>query len=149
MRATGRAPSMDKAAAGDNPVATKRREATRNAANTVKAAVDRYLAECDRNLKPKTAREWRRIFEHDVLPRWGERPIGRDHQGRRAGAGQRQGAHARAQAQGTSGGRRGAGRKTLTRLRTFFGWAVANDLVTPIRPPVCASRRKKRRAIAF
>ena len=26
-------------------------------------------------LKPKTAKEWRRIFEHDVLPRWGERSL--------------------------------------------------------------------------
>ena len=62
--------SMAKAALGDHPVREKRIEAVRGAANTCKAAVDRYLAECDRNLKPKTAREWRRIFEHDVLPRW-------------------------------------------------------------------------------
>jgi hypothetical protein len=47
--------SMGKAAAGDNPVVEKRVKAARSEANTVAAAVARYLAECDRNLKPKTA----------------------------------------------------------------------------------------------
>jgi Arm DNA-binding domain len=65
-RARARA-SMEKAEAGTNPVAEKRVEAGRAATNTVAAAVARYLAECDRKLKPKTAKEWRRIFEHDVL----------------------------------------------------------------------------------
>jgi hypothetical protein len=59
--------SMEKAAGGNNPVIAKRVEAARVAGGTVKAAVDRYLAHCDRNLKPKTAKEWRRIFEHDEV----------------------------------------------------------------------------------
>src|SRR5215204_3115311 len=63
--------SMEKAAGGANPVVEKKAVAA--AAITVAAATARYLAECDRKLKPKTAREWRRIFQHDVLPRWGER----------------------------------------------------------------------------
>jgi hypothetical protein len=67
--------SMAKAATGENPVAEKRTAAAREAASTVATAVARYLEYCDRNLRPKTAREWRRIFEHDVLPRWGERPL--------------------------------------------------------------------------
>ena len=58
---------------GGNPVADKRSAASQSAGNTIQVAADGYLSECDRNLKPKTAREWRRIFEHDVLPRWGGR----------------------------------------------------------------------------
>jgi hypothetical protein len=67
--------SMEKAAAGNNPVVEKRVETVRAATNTVAAAVARYLDHCDRTLKPKTAKEWRPIFEHDVLPRWGERAV--------------------------------------------------------------------------
>src|SRR4051812_2055075 len=67
--------SMEKAAAGNNPVVEKRVEAIRAATNTVAAAVARYLDHCERMLKPKTVKEWRRIFEHDVLPRWGERAL--------------------------------------------------------------------------
>jgi S-adenosylmethionine:tRNA ribosyltransferase-isomerase len=66
---------MARAAAGENPVIEKRKAASRQSANTVQAAVARYLDHCDRALRPKTAREWRRIFQHDVLPRWGERPL--------------------------------------------------------------------------
>src|SRR5438270_423601 len=71
---------MAQAAAGENPVIAKRRQAARQAANTVQAAAERYLGE-GRNartglpLRGKTEREWRRIFEHDVLPRWGARPL--------------------------------------------------------------------------
>jgi hypothetical protein len=46
---------MRKAESGNNPVAEKRIAAARTAASTVRAVVDRYLAECDRNLKSKTA----------------------------------------------------------------------------------------------
>lgn len=121
--------SMARAAAGENPVAEKRRAAARQAANTLAAAVGRYLEGCDRTLRPKTAREWRRIFEHDVLPRWGERPLAEiakadvlelvnDKAARRE----------RKRKNLTEGAAVQAG-KTLTRLRTFFGWAVDNDLV--------------------
>jgi len=121
--------SMAKAATGENPVTEKRVAAERAAASTVKTAVNRWLAHCDWNLKPKTAREWRRIFEHDVLPRWGSRPLTgvtksnvlellddkanvreRLRKGLVAGAGVQ-------------------ANKTLTRLRTFWGWAIAQGLV--------------------
>src|SRR6266849_714474 len=59
--------SIEKAAVGENPDVEKRTAEARATANTLGAAVERYLAHCDRNLKPKTAKEWRRIFEHDVL----------------------------------------------------------------------------------
>src|SRR3954470_12440550 len=61
--------SMASAAAGEHPVELRKAAARQIADNTVTAAVAAYLEHCDRNLKPKTAREWRRIFEHDVLPR--------------------------------------------------------------------------------
>jgi hypothetical protein len=72
--------SMGKAEAGTHPVEEKRAGAARGAASTVRPAVDRYLAEGGRSSKTgswkaKTANEWRRIFTHDVLPRWGERPL--------------------------------------------------------------------------
>jgi integrase len=132
---------MAKAASGTNPVAEKRNKARQAetaaaiaAANTMGAAARRYLAE-SRNartgaiLRVKTAREWRRIFEHDVLPRWGERPLAEitkadvlelvnDKAGRRE----------RERKGRTDGAAVQAG-KILARLRTFFAWAAANDLI--------------------
>ena len=135
--------SMAKAEAGGNPVAEKKVETARQTANTV---VARYLAHCDRTLKPKTAREWRRIFEHDVLPQWGERPLAdidkgdvlalvNDKAGRRER--KRKGADA-------DGAVVQAG-KMLTRLRTFFGWATANDLVQA--DPTAGVRRPAKEAV--
>src|SRR5437763_7462566 len=128
--------SMRKAEAGTKPVEQKRVEAARSAVNTVGAAVERYLSEGGRTSKsgawkPKTAKEWRRIFEHDVLPGWGERPLAgitkadvlelvNDKAGKRER--KRKGVAATAGAAVQAG-------KMLTRLRTFFGWAAANDLV--------------------
>jgi len=121
-RAFARA-SMAKAATGANPVAEKR------AAHTVATAVDRFLAEhCDRNLRSSTAKEWRRILEHDVVARWGERPLAGMTKGdvlelisdKAAG---RQHAY-----RGKDGGAGVQANRTLARLRTFCRWAVANDL---------------------
>ncbi len=121
--------SMTKAAAGDNPVAEKRAAAARGAVNIVAAAVARYLAECDRNLKPKTAREWRRIFEHDVLPLWGERPLTEIAKGDVLELVNDKAARRERKRQGSASGAAVQAGKMLTRLRTFFGWTVANDLV--------------------
>ena len=127
--------SMRKAGAGTHPVEEKRVAAARSAANTVQAAIDRYLAEGGRSSKngpwkPKTAKEWRRIFTHDVLPRWGEQPLceivkadvlelindkAATRERKRKGA--------------PSVGAAVQAGKMLTRLRTFFGWATANDLI--------------------
>jgi integrase len=122
--------SMDKAAAGDNPVVAKRAEAKRSAVNTVKAAVDHYLAECDRKLKPKTAKEWRRIFEHDVLPRWGDRPLAEITKGDVLELVNDKAATRERKRQRLTGGAAVQAGKMLTRLHTFFGWAAANDIVT-------------------
>ncbi len=122
--------SMEKAAAGDNPVAEKRVEVERAATNTVAAAVARYLDHCDRNLKPKTAREWRRIFEHDVVPRWGERALAEIAKGDVLELVNDKAARRERKRKGATEGAAVQAGKMLTRLRTFFGWATANDLVT-------------------
>ena len=125
--------SMEKAAAGNNPVVEKRVEAIRAMTNTVAAAVARYLDHCDRTLKPKTAKEWRRIFEHDVVPRWGERALSEITKGDVLELVNDKAAKRERKRQGMTGGAAVQAGKMLTRLRTFFGWAIANDL-TPADP---------------
>jgi integrase len=121
--------SMEKAATGANPVAEKRSAAARSTAKTVAAAVERYLDHCDRNLRAKTAGEWRRIFEHDVLPRWGERPIGEIAKADVLELVNDKAANRERKRKDLTEGASVQAGKTLSRLRTFFGWAVANDLV--------------------
>jgi integrase len=134
--------SMTKADDGVNPVEIRRvAEAEEKGkaeaqAFTFGRAIERYLAEAGRSTsksgqswRPKTEKEWRRIFAHDVVPRWGDRPlveikksdvleIVNDKAGRRE-----------CKRQGRIDGAAVQAGKMLTRLRTFFGWAVANDLV--------------------
>jgi integrase len=143
--------SMEKAAAGDNPVAEKRVEAVRAATNSFAAAVARYLEHCDRNLKPKTAREWRRIFEHDVVPRWGKRPLAEITKGDVLELVNDKAARRERQRHGLTEGAAVQAGKMLTRLRTFFGWAVAGDLApgdptAGVRKP--AKERSRDRVLA-
>ena len=127
--------SMQKAEAGTHPVEEKRAEGARGAANTVRTAVDRYLAEGGRSSKtgawkPKTAKEWRRIFVHDVLPRWGDRPLAEIAKGDvLALVNDKAGTRERKRKGAPSSGAAVQAGKTLTRLRTFFAWAAANDLI--------------------
>jgi integrase len=121
--------SMAKAERGKNPVAEKRTAKARSAVNTVAATVTSYLDHCDRNLKAKTAKEWRRIFEHDVLPRWGERPIAGITKGDVLELVNDKAARRERVRKGLTDGATVQANRTLTRLRTFFGWAAANDLV--------------------
>ena len=134
--------SMQKAEAGTNPVVEKR--AATAAATTVAEAVERYLAECDRNLKPKTAKEWRRIYQHDVLPRWGERPIAEIAKGDVLEFVNDKAAKRERKRQGVTEGAAVQAGKMLTRLRTFFGWAIANDIVTT--DPTAGVRRPAKEA---
>jgi len=134
--------SMEKAAAGNNPVVEKRVEAVRAATNTTATAVARYLDHCDRTLKPKTAKEWRRIFEHDVLPRWGERALSEITKGDVLELVNDKAAKRERKRQRMTGGAAVQAGKMLTRLRTFFGWAVANDLV-PADPAAGVRRPAK------
>jgi integrase len=134
--------SLTKAEAGDNPVVEKRAVAA--AAITVNDAVARYLAECDRNLKPNTAREWRRIYEHDVLPRWGDRPIAEIAKGDVLELVHDKAARRERKRQGSADGAAVQAGKMLTRLRTFFRWSVANDLTAA--DPTAGVRRPAKEA---
>ncbi len=121
--------SMEKAAAGENPAAARRTARARAAANTVTLAVERYLDHCDRNLKPKTAREWRRIFTHDVLPRWGEWPVSAIGKSDVLELLNDKAARRERRRKGSSEGASVQANRTLTRLRTFCRWCIANDLL--------------------
>lgn len=134
--------SQDKAARGVNPVEEKRVETARAVVNTVQAAVECYLAHCDRTLKPKTAAEWRRIFTHDVLPAWGERPLAEISKGDVLELVNNKAAMRERKRKGMSSGAVVQAGKMLTRLRTFFGWAAANDL-TPADPTAGVRRPAK------
>jgi integrase len=135
--------SMTKARDGVNPVEI-RREAEAEAEEKAKAeaeaftvgeAVERYLADAGRSSKrgkawrPKTAKEWRRIFEHDVLPRWHGRPLAELAKSEVLELVNDKAAQRERKRQGRGDGAAVQAGKMLTRLRTFFGWAKANDLV--------------------
>jgi integrase len=118
------------AKSGVNPVEVRRAEEVAAKQETVDAVIDRYLHDhVDRNLAPGWARETRRMFEHDILPRWGDRPIRsitrqdvndlldtkadrreRSWQGRKDGAGV-------------------MANRLLTLTRHLFNWAESRDLV--------------------
>jgi integrase len=95
-------------------------------------------------LKPKTAREWRRIYEHDVLPRWGERQIAEITKTDVLELVNDKAAKRERKRQGLTDGAAVQAGKMLTRLRTFFGWAAANDLVTA--DPTAGVRRPAKEA---
>jgi integrase len=93
------------------------------------AVAERFLAEHIDRKRPKYATEVRRIFAHDILPRWGERPI---RSITKADVNDLLDAKARTRElprKGTDGGAGLQANRTLTRLRTFFAWAAANDFV--------------------
>ena len=124
--------SMTRARDGVNPVA-ERREAEKEAAvkaMTFGEVAERFLAEhVERNSAPKYAREVRRIFDHDVLPRWRDRPAWEiakqdvnDLLDAKAGSRERK-------RKGTRDGAATQANRTLTRLRTLFRWAVDMDLI--------------------
>jgi integrase len=127
--------SMEKPAAGSHPVVEKRVEAAGSVTNTVAAAIERYLAEGGRTskrgrpLRPGTATEWRRIFAHDALPRWGERPLSEIAKADVLELVNDKAARRERKRQGRSDGAAVQSGKMLTRLRTFFPRAAANDLV--------------------
>jgi integrase len=126
--------SLEKARGGVSPVAERRRAAERAATNTVAAAVAKYLAagknnKTDAPLSPKTAQEWRRIFEHDVLPRWDARPLAEITKADVLELVNDKAARRERRRRGATEGAAVQAAKVLTRLRTFFSWAIANDLV--------------------
>jgi integrase len=113
---------------GVNPVEERRGAAERARRNTVRGAVETYLREQAETLKPKTLHGYRQIFDHDVVPAWGERPISSISQGdvlalvkkKRSGRERQHGT--------ATGGARVQANHVLARLRTFFAWAIRQKL---------------------
>jgi integrase len=131
-----------------HPSAARRAEAAR--AVTVKAAIDRYLTEGGRSSKrgawrPKTAAEWRRIFKHDVEPRWGDRPLSEIAKADVLELVNDKAIRRERKRTGRDDGAAIQAGKMLTRLRTFFAWAAANDLVPA--DPTAGVLRPAREAI--
>jgi integrase len=124
--------SQDLARAGRDPVAERRGVAAKAASDTLRPAVERWLADVvDRNLRPASAYNYRKTFDHDVLPRWGDRPLAsitkadvllliNDKAASRDPKRPRR---------GTTGGAVFQANGVLARLSTFFKWAQSNDLV--------------------
>lgn len=83
-----------------------------------------------RDLRPKTAQGYRQLLKHDVLPRWGARPLADISKSdvlvllheKAVGRERKRG--------GAPHGAVVQANKLRTRLRTFFGWCIANDLIT-------------------
>lgn len=136
--------SMTQAREGVHPVAKKRAEEQRAAETaaaeaargiTFREVAERFLKEGWRRSKKKKpwsanyAAEVRRILEHDVLPYWGAKParaIVKDDVNELldAKAGRRE-----RRRKGTQGGAGVQANRVLTRLRTLFAWALAEDLI--------------------
>jgi hypothetical protein len=69
--------SMRQAEAGIHPVIARKQKSPMSPEGLLFAAVaERYLVEyVERNTRPTTSRETRRLLERDVFPRWGAQPI--------------------------------------------------------------------------
>jgi integrase len=113
--------SIELAQQGVHPAeAREEAEATEAARSiTFTTVADRYLVEhVERNNRPSTIRETRRILNRDVKPKWGDRPI-RDIS--------RQDVNDLLDVIADRGALLQANR-TLARLKTLFSWALDNEL---------------------
>jgi integrase len=130
--------SMRTAQSGLHPVEVRRsgaakaaQEAKAKAAETFTAAADRYLKDyVEKNTRPATLKETRRIIERDIKPQWGTTPI-RDisRQDVNALLDEIAGRGALVQAN-----------RTLARLKTFYSWALDEDLID--NDPTARVRRR-------
>ena len=130
--------SMQRAREGVNPV-EQRRGAARAAqlaeerapAETFAAVADRYMAAyVERNTRPATIKETRRILERDVKPKWGARPIAeitRQDVGELLDEIAERGAAVQAN-------------RTLARLKTLLRWALDEELIAT--DPTARVRRR-------
>jgi integrase len=157
-RARARA-SMTKAHDGVNPIAVRREaEAEEKAkaeaeAFTFSKAAERFLREhVERNNSPSYAAEVRRILEHDVLPRWGGRPI---REITKHDVNELLDAKAERRERKRKGHKDGAAvqaNRTLTRLRTMFRWCRDMDLIAAdptegVRRRIDERKRERDRAL--
>lgn len=153
--------AMLKMRAGTSPLEERRAEKAQKEAETkAVAAAKREAAEgqfalvaarfLDERSKeegwaPAYEYEFRRIIKRDVLPRWGKKPI---RSITRADVKELIDHKAETRGRARKGETRGAGvqaNRTLTRLRTLFGWAAAEGLIA-IDPTAGERRRFKEEA---
>ena len=135
-----------KAWAGVNPVAERRVAEERAASNTVAGAVMRYLAQCERDLRPKTVSGYKQLFHHDEIPRWGQQPLSEIVRGDALELLNDKAARRELKRKGYTDGAVVQANPLLTRLRTFFGRCIANDLIA-VHPTIGgASPERKHRA---
>jgi integrase len=120
--------SQELARAGRDPVAERRGVTAKADGNTLRPAVELWLRAVERNCRVGTLHNYRQLFEHDVLPRWGDRPLASIAKtdvllliNDKAGTRERL-------RKDKSGGAVVQANRVLARLSTFFRWAVANDL---------------------
>ena len=97
------AASLEKAREGVDPVVERRAAVECITANTVAAAAEHWLAQCERDLKPKTVIGYRQIHVRRAAA-LGRPAIVRDRKGRRTGIAQRQGCSPKAQPRRTDPG---------------------------------------------
>jgi integrase len=122
--------SQDIARVGRDPVAERREAQAQADVRTLRPAVERWLKEhVERNLRPGSVYTYERLFRHDILPKWGDRPL--------ASIGKadilllmndKASSRERARKDATGGAVVTANR-LLARLSAFFKWSIANDLV--------------------
>jgi integrase len=115
--------SLRQAQQGVHPVQTRKnasQAAEREEGRLFAAVADRYLTEyVERNTRPATIKETRRILDRDVKPKWGSRPaseIARNDVNDLLDEIAERGALVQAN-------------RTLARLKTLFSWALDNELV--------------------
>src|SRR5262249_49676322 len=129
---------------GTKPIEERRADRARRAAETAVAeaaareevegrfavVAERWLREhIERNRAPKYVYEVRRMLRHDILPHCGDWPI---RSFTRADVNNLLDAKARRRERPLKGAQGGAAiqaNRTLTRLKTLFAWAAAQDLV--------------------
>jgi integrase len=99
------------------------------------AIADRYMKAVERNIRPGTIKEARRILDHDAKPKWGDRPIA---------AITRQDVAELLDEIAARGAMVQANR-TLARLKTLFRWALDEELVAT-DPTARVRRRTKETA---
>jgi integrase len=133
MRDEARA-SMTKAQSGVNPVDQRRKadaEAKKAEGKAFPVIAERYLAEhVDKECAPSLAKETRRIFNRDVIPRWKDRQIGeitqKDINALIAAKASKRDRPRR----GSTGGARVQANRTRARLQAFFRWAIREGDIT-------------------
>ena len=132
--------SLFKAGRDINPVEERRQQqrAAETAAKQVveerfEVVVERFLNERPLQLQKgwsrKYAEEVRRIFEHDVYPHWRDRPIREISTSDIKALIRSKASHRERPRKGTDGGAATQANRVLTRLRTFFGWALAEEII--------------------